>query len=113
MSALKYANAQIYTLLSNPERCVAFLKFLNDELERYFQIKNPGKQFPVIETNELASMVIDGTYYPLPKSDSRYMSRTHHNDFNKKYSALKELLLLLFRAHGIGDEVCKMGGLRG
>ncbi len=99
-AALRKANLQFAELLNDPVRCAPYLKFINDEFDRYSQHRH-GKKIPAPDPALYTFQNIQQTYYPVPHTDYRA---------EKKHCSLQEFLLLLFRQHELGDQVLKWIG---
>lgn len=108
--AIKFANAQFYALLTNPERCVPYLRFLNDELERYYQETYPTESLPNVDNEYYKFRTIDNAEYPIPLKGSPYFNVSTRSNVCAKHSALKNMLIALFRHHGIGQRAVKWIG---
>ncbi|CAM2872505.1 ankyrin repeat domain-containing protein [Legionella worsleiensis] len=91
--AIKTVIAQFHQLLIQPARCIPYLKFLNDELCRYY-FEAHGQPFPLLNNQEYDFVLIEDLYYPVPKADYQPM---------KKNKALQELLISLFRKYGMAE----------
>lgn len=90
--ALKDSLAQAYALMGNPESCLKYLRFLNQELIRFFKLIN--EPLPVVDQDAYAFKTIDNTTYPIP---TQHFSDLHLH----KKSALQRVLIALFRKYGL------------
>lgn len=104
-SAFKIILSEAYSLLSTPEKCIKYLKFLNRELTRYYKLneKYYAKPFPSVDPATYTMTAIDGVYYPIPNE-----SYDLHN--NKKYQALQKVLIAHFQKYGLADKGFKWIG---
>lgn len=98
--AVKTAIASFYSILISPAQCMQYLQFLNTELCRYFKHKNGG-EFPVLDRSHLQFTQIEDLYYPVPGPGYQKINKTH---------ALTELLLSIFKQHGLSEYIIKWIG---
>lgn len=99
-NAIKIAIADFYQLLNMPNRCIKYLKFLNNELDRYFHEKY-AQPFPKLNSKSYHFTSIDGTYFPIPNA--------HYNKL-LKHHALQEYLVSLFKKYGLAENAFKWIG---
>ena len=99
--AIKKVTSQFYSFLKSPKKCIKYLKFLNDELVRYFEEKYKCV-FPGLDPSSYEFKVIDGTYYPIPQEN--YIGI-------KKHSALQEFLILFFRKYNLAENIYQWIGV--
>lgn len=98
--AIKSVISQYYHLLLSPDDCMNYLRFLNDELQRYYQNKY-HESFPVLDLNKFDFRLIGDLMYPIPASGYTGI---------KKHKALSELLFAIFKEHGLAEQAVKWIG---
>jgi hypothetical protein len=109
-AAIKVANAQFYSLLNQLDQCLPYLRFMSKDFEAYVAVKTGGRRIVDADPSQYTFKVIEGIYYPIPHPVSRFASHDAVYTYHKKYSALQEFLLLLFRKHGLGEHAMKWVG---
>lgn len=97
---VKVVISQFYALLEDPHQCVKYLRFINQELVRYFQEKH-NKKFPRLNPDTYEFRIIDGTYYPVPKESYVKLEKCH---------ALQEYLMALFNKYDLAKRAYKWIG---
>lgn len=94
-AAVKRAITQCFDLLNRPVDCVRYLKFLNDEFLRY------TGHFGAINKTTYEFKAIDNYMFPIPNE---------HYIGLKKFSALNNFLILLFKQYGLAENTVKWVG---
>lgn len=92
--AIKSVIAKFHQLLIKPTDCIRYLKFLNDELCRYYTEKH-GQAFPVLDSNMYDFTLIEDLYYPIPGTEYQSL---------EKHKALQELLISIFRKYDMAEQ---------
>jgi ankyrin repeat protein len=101
-AVLRRANSKVLMLFTNPERCIPYLRHLNDEFARFCrEYKRDPFSANKVKSDTYTWFDIYSLTVPVPNSN--YSTP-------KKYSRLQEFLLHLFQQHGMGDEVIKWVG---
>ena len=99
-NAVENAIIELFSLLSTPKMCIAYLQVINWELKRYYQKKH-GVAFPKVNRDNIVFEKINGVDYPIPTSDYTGI---------KKNSALQECLSSILNARGLSKKTYKWIG---
>ena len=99
-NAVESAIIELFSLLSTPKLCIAYLQVINWELKRYYQKKH-GVAFPKLNRDNIVFQKINGVDYPIPTSDYTGI---------KKNSALQECLFSILNARGLSKKAYKWIG---
>lgn len=107
LAAILRAIAQIYILLKNPVACAPYLKFINDEVERYHQETN-NKAFPAVSSS---SYHFEG-FTNNSHSDFTTLLPVPEDDYHRieKLRSFPEFLMLFMQQYGFKENAYRWLG---
>lgn len=109
--AIDRANSYCLNLLTDSKSCIPLLQEIERDFKRYFQETHPDCNLPYVAKDQYQFKVLDCTEFPIPESNSHYLDNNPKHI--EKFSALKEFMLLVMRAHGMGDQAIRWVGFIG
>jgi hypothetical protein len=99
--AIKLVIAQYYSLLLTPERCFKYLKYLNDELKRYYELKH-AQPFPVLDRSTIETVQVESIPFPLPKDNFSGIGHKGH--------CLQRVLISILRRENLAKQCYEWEG---